>query len=81
LDKGENDDEEPQVEQISTQKTQTSKKKSKDYFAFLYRIKLDVTVNAPIIIVPQNSSSTSALYLDCILALILINRFILVYNT
>jgi len=59
---------------ISAHKTQASTKKSKDYFAFLYRIKLDVTVNAPIIIVPQNSSSTSALYLDCnILALILIN--------
>ena len=36
-----------------------------DYFSFLYRVKLNVTVDAPIIIVPQNSCSINALYLDC----------------
>jgi vacuolar protein sorting-associated protein 13A/C len=40
-------------------------KSQSDPFTFLYRIKLDVTINAPIIVVPQNSSSSNALLLDC----------------
>ena len=45
--------------------TQTQSNSLTDYFAFLYRIKLNVTVEAPIIIVPQNSESNNALLLDC----------------
>ncbi|CAF0704730.1 unnamed protein product [Brachionus calyciflorus] len=34
-------------------------------FVFLYRIKLDVNIEAPIIIVPENSASFHGLVLDC----------------
>ena len=36
-----------------------------DFFSFLYRVKLDVTVNAPIIIIPDGSGDRNAILLDC----------------
>jgi hypothetical protein len=38
---------------------------AKNKFSFLNRIKLDIIVNAPIIIIPEQSSSLNALLLDC----------------
>ena len=34
-------------------------------FSFSSRVKLDVTINAPLIIVPETASSNKALLLDC----------------
>lgn len=34
-------------------------------FDFATRVRLDVTINAPLIIVPENSSSSNAILLDC----------------
>lgn len=34
-------------------------------FSFTSRVKLDVTINAPLIIVPETASSNKALLLDC----------------
>lgn len=42
-----------------------AKQPAVDEFEFLTRIKLDVTINAPLIIVPQNAHSQNALLLDC----------------
>lgn len=49
------------------QKTQPEplEEETKNNFEFLLRVKLDVTVNAPLIILPENSSSSNALLLDC----------------
>ena len=58
----------PQVESTSATNTpqkQQSQAKIQENFSFLYRIKLDVTINAPIIIVPQHSASSNAVLLDC----------------
>lgn len=42
-----------------------SDKESSSSYSFLYRIKLDVKIDAPIIIVPESVTSMSALLLDC----------------
>jgi hypothetical protein len=56
----------PSKAQINTIKTtNTLMKKKLNKYIFLYRIKLDLTINAPIIIVPQSSHSVNALLLDC----------------
>ena len=34
-------------------------------FDFATRVRLDVTINAPLIIVPENSNSSNAILLDC----------------
>ncbi len=50
-----------------SQKQEVAPQKASDNnrFAFLFKVKLDVTINAPIIYVPENSSSPNALLLDC----------------
>jgi hypothetical protein len=53
--------------QPSSQKQDTASQKvtDDDRFAFLFKVKLNVTINAPIIYVPESSSSLNSLLLDC----------------
>jgi hypothetical protein len=43
----------------------SSKIQQETAFAFLFRVKLDVNVDAPIIIIPKHSNSFDALQIDC----------------
>ncbi len=43
----------------------TQKPADNNTFAFLFKVKLDITIHAPVIYVPENSSSPNALLLDC----------------
>lgn len=54
------------VTTVSGMPTGSSSQQADDYkFEFFTRIKLDVTINAPLIVVPESMTSSNALLLDC----------------
>lgn len=55
----------PSIQDVQNKAPPSPSQEENVDFSFVTRVKLDVTVNAPLIVVPENPTSKNALLLDC----------------